>query len=79
VKQTQALGVFPTANSGEKHELRRDAMKQLVTIIVALGLAIGFTAPAFSAGGMQPLTKSDCKKAGLKWDSQANVCEKKGK
>jgi hypothetical protein len=24
--------------------------------------------------GAQPLTKSDCKKAGMKWDASANVC-----
>jgi ABC-type proline/glycine betaine transport system substrate-binding protein len=54
-------------------------MKRLVSFIVALGLAVAFTAPAFAAGGAQPLTKADCKKAGMKWDSQTNVCEKKGK
>ena len=24
--------------------------------------------------GAQPLTKEDCKKAGMKWDDRANVC-----
>jgi hypothetical protein len=24
--------------------------------------------------GVQPLTKEDCKKAGLKWNDQSNVC-----
>jgi hypothetical protein len=52
-------------------------MKTLVSVM-ALALAVAFTAPAFAAGGIgnQPLTKSDCKKAGLKWSDQANVCAK---
>jgi hypothetical protein len=54
-------------------------MKRLISVMVALGLAVAFTAPAFAAGPNQPLTKSDCKKAGLKWDSQANVCQAKGR
>jgi hypothetical protein len=54
-------------------------MKRLVSLIVALGLAISFTAPAFAAGGAQPLNKEDCNKAGLKWDSTAMACKQKGK
>jgi hypothetical protein len=52
-------------------------MKKLASMLVALGLAVAFTAPAFAAGpAAQPLTKSDCKKSGLKWNDQANVCGK---
>jgi hypothetical protein len=29
--------------------------------------------------GAQPLTKADCKKAGMKWDDQSNVCGKGGR
>jgi hypothetical protein len=54
-------------------------MKRLICAVVALGLAAAFTAPAFAAGSPQPLTKSDCKKAGLKWNDQSNVCQAKGK
>ena len=54
-------------------------MKRLISVMVALGLAAAFTAPAFAASANQPLTKSDCKKVGLKWDSQANICQAKGK
>jgi hypothetical protein len=54
-------------------------MRQLISMIIALGLAVAFTAPAFAMGPNQPLTKSDCKKAGLKWNDQANVCQAKGK
>ena len=50
-------------------------MKTLVSVM-ALALAVVFTAPAFAGIGNQPLTKSDCKKAGLKWSEQANVCAK---
>ncbi|HZP08572.1 hypothetical protein [Methyloceanibacter sp.] len=55
-------------------------MKRLFSLIVALGLAISFTVPAFAAGtsGAQPLTKEDCTKAGMKWDSTAMACKSKG-
>jgi hypothetical protein len=55
-------------------------MKRLFSLIVALGLAMSFTAPAFaaSAGGAQPLNKEDCTKAGMKWDSTAMACKQKG-
>jgi len=36
-------------------------------------------AKEFAASGAQPLTKADCKKAGLKWNDLANVCGVKGK
>ena len=49
-------------------------MKKLASLLVALGLAVAFTAPAFAAGpAAQPLTKAD-KKSGLKWNDQTNVC-----
>jgi hypothetical protein len=52
-------------------------MKKLVSMLIVLGLALVFTAPAFAAGaGAQPLTKADCKKAGLKWNDESNVCGK---
>ena len=56
--------------------LGRNAMNGPVLIIV-LVLAVAFTAPAFAVeAGHQPLTKADCKKAGMKWDDRANVCGK---
>jgi hypothetical protein len=46
-------------------------------LIIVLALAVAFTAPAFAVeAGHQPLTKADCKKAGMKWDDKANVCGK---
>jgi len=54
-------------------------MKGLVSIIT-LALAVAFTAPAFAASaGGQPLTKSECKKSGLMWNDQSNVCAIRGK
>ena len=47
-------------------------MKSVVSMIVALGLAVSFTAPAFSAD--KPMTKADCEKAGKKWDDKAKKC-----
>ncbi len=47
-------------------------MKSLVSMIIALGLAVAFTAPAFSAD--PPATKADCEKAGMKWDDAAKKC-----
>ncbi len=37
-------------------------MKALVTMIVALGLAVGFVAPTLAAD-KAPTTKADCEKA----------------
>ncbi len=46
-------------------------MKKLVSLILALGLAVAFTAPAFAA---EPKTKAECEKAGKKWDDTAKKC-----
>jgi len=52
-------------------------MKKFASLLVAIGLAVAFTAPSFAAGSAaQPLTKEDCKKSGLKWNEQSNVCGK---
>jgi hypothetical protein len=48
------------------------SMKSFVSIIVALGLAVAFTAPAFAAD--PPATKADCEKAKMKWDDTAKKC-----
>ncbi len=47
-------------------------MKTFVSVIVALGLAIGATAPAFAADA--PKTKAACEKAKMKWDDTAKKC-----
>ena len=52
-------------------------MKKIASLLIALGLAVAFTAPSFAGSpGAQPLTKADCKKAGLKWNDLGNVCGK---
>jgi hypothetical protein len=77
----QTPGVSTAANLvGENINPGGDIMKRLASLIVALGLAIAFTAPAFAAaaGGAQPLNKEDCTKAHMKWDSTAMACKGKG-
>ena len=52
-------------------------MKSLVSMIVALGLAVAFTAPAFAGPGSLPTTKADCEKAGKKWEEADKKCVEK--
>jgi ABC-type proline/glycine betaine transport system substrate-binding protein len=47
-------------------------MKNLVSLIVALGLAVAFTAPTFAAE--TPKNKSACEKAHMKWDAATKTC-----
>ena len=49
-------------------------MKSVVTMIVALGLAIGFAAPVFAADA--PKDKASCEKAKMKWDAATKTCSK---
>jgi hypothetical protein len=53
--------------------VRRNAMKTVIMLAVALGVAAGATAPAFAAG---PKTKADCEKAHMKWDDSTKKCTK---
>ncbi len=46
-------------------------MTKLVTLIVALGLAVSFAAPTFAA---TPTTKKACKAAHMTWDATAKKC-----
>ena len=48
-------------------------MKNLVMLVVALGIAAGATAPAFAA---EPKNKADCEKAHMKWDDAMKKCSK---
>ena len=52
-------------------------MKNLVSMIVALGLALANTAPAFAGPGSLPQTKADCEKAGKMWDEANKKCVEK--
>jgi acid phosphatase class B len=49
-------------------------MKTLVSTIVALSLAVAFTAPAFAADKAPPKTQAACEKAKMKWDATAKKC-----
>ena len=48
-------------------------MRNVVALIVALGVAVGFAAPAFAKA---PTTQTDCEKAKMKWDDSAKKCSK---
>jgi hypothetical protein len=50
-------------------------MSKLLSIVVALGLAFAFTAPALAAE-KTPTTKAACEKAKMHWDSATKTCTK---
>jgi ABC-type proline/glycine betaine transport system substrate-binding protein len=47
-------------------------MKNLVTLLVALGLVAGAAVPTFAADA--PKSKSACQKAHMKWDAATKTC-----
>jgi len=47
-------------------------MRNLVSLIVAVGLAAVFAGPAFAADA--PKTKADCVKANMKWHFFTQKC-----
>jgi ABC-type proline/glycine betaine transport system substrate-binding protein len=49
-------------------------MKTVVTMIVALGLAVGCAAPTFAAEA--PKDKASCEKAKMHWDDATKTCSK---
>jgi len=52
-------------------------MNKVVAAILALGLAVAFTAPTFAADVTTAKTKADCTKAGGAWDAKGKVCKPK--
>jgi hypothetical protein len=52
--------------------LEEIAMKYLVSLMAALGLAVAVAGPTLAA----PKTKADCEKAHMKWDDTAKTCSK---
>ena len=48
-----------------------EIMKKLVSLMLALGLAVAFTAPTYAG---EPKNKADCEKAGKKWDDAKKKC-----
>ena len=57
--------------------VKEESMNKLVAAIVALGLAVAFTAPTFAADVTTAKTKADCTKAGGVWDAKGKVCKPK--
>jgi len=53
------------------------SMKKLLSAIVALGLAVAFTAPTLAADVTAAKTKAACTKAGGMWDATAKACKPK--
>jgi len=47
-------------------------MKNLVTLLVTLGVVAGAAAPAFAADA--PKTKSSCERAHMTWDASKKTC-----
>ena len=47
-------------------------MKKTLVSIITLGLAIGFTAPAYAA---TPTSKAACEKAHMTWNTSAKKCK----
>jgi hypothetical protein len=54
----------------------RNAMRSFVTIL-ALAIAVAFTAPAFAGPGSTITNKEDCEKAGKVWNDADKKCEEK--
>jgi hypothetical protein len=52
-------------------------MNKVVAAILALGLAVAFTAPTFAADVTTAKTKADCTKAGGVWDAKGKTCKPK--
>jgi hypothetical protein len=52
-------------------------MNKVVAAIVALGLAVTFAAPAFSADVGTAKTHAACTKAGGIWDAKGKLCKPK--
>jgi hypothetical protein len=52
-------------------------MNKVVAAVVALGLAVAFTAPTFAADVTTAKTKADCTKAGGTWDAKGKTCKPK--
>jgi hypothetical protein len=50
-------------------------MKKILSVIVAVGLAVAFAGPSFAAAKV-PSTKAGCEKAHMKWDDSTKTCTK---
>ena len=52
-------------------------MNKVVAAVIAIGLAVAFTAPTFAADVTTAKTKADCTKAGGIWDAKGKTCKPK--
>jgi hypothetical protein len=52
-------------------------MSRVVSMIVALGLALAFAAPTFAADVTTAKTKANCAKVGGMWDAKTKTCKAK--
>jgi len=52
-------------------------MNKVVAAVVAVGLAVAFTAPTFAADVTKAKTQADCTKAGGTWDATTKTCKGK--
>ena len=48
-------------------------MKKILSVIVAVGLAVAFAGPSFAA---PRFLKAGCEKAHMKWDDSTKTCTK---
>jgi hypothetical protein len=71
-----ALNVNQGASLEELPSKEGKQMRIMVSMIVALGLAVGFSDVTFAADA--PKTKADCEKAHMKWNDAAKTCTKGG-
>ena len=70
--QQSASGISDVSYLEGSATLLGDAsMKKLLTVLVALGVAVSFMTPTFAA---PPKTKAECEKAHMKWDAAAKTC-----
>ena len=51
-------------------------MNKVIAAIVALGLAVGVTAPTMAAATKIPTTKHACLKSKMHWDATTKTCTK---
>jgi hypothetical protein len=70
----QGMGVSPLTKGGI-HLGEEIQMQKLLSVIVAVGLAVAFAGPGFAASKV-PTTKAGCVKAHMKWDESTKTCSK---
>ena len=49
-------------------------MRNIIALILALAIGIGFAAPTFAGDPTRAKTKLECQRAGGMWDVKTNSC-----